>query len=449
MARGCRELQLERFGLILLAHCAPKIASLRGRRHNFFVMPRIIAASLAQLFLGLVAFAAEPANSFQATNHPLEFIDTSFENASPVWYDFAPDGSVLVHLLYDHERSSPNRAAGHIHLRLHARPGSKLTLEFRNLDNVWNGVSGSVARELKTVVISEDGRAWKSVPLESLPENRVLLHIEMPGPRLFVARVEPYRLSDLDRFLNDIRTNRLVQVAAIGRTVQGRELEIIRVGNARAPFRVFLRARAHSWEPGGNWVVEGLVHRLLQDEVDARKCLERYCVYILPMANKDGVALGRTRFNLLGRDLNRNWDKPADPKLAPENHALEQWLEGMIQAGQRPHLALELHNDGSGGLHISRPPVPDLPRHLKRMATLEELLRRQTWFTEGSTTASFRNSGTLGDGWLERYGIDAVVHEFNCNWIAGLKDYPSAKHWKTYGEQLATVFYEYFAEAKP
>src|SRR5205814_9415518 len=83
----------------------------------------------------------------------------------------------------------------------HAKPGSRLTLEFRNLDNVWNGVSGSIARELKAVVISEDGRAWKSVPLESLPENRVQLHVEMPGPRLYVARVEPYRLSDLDKFL--------------------------------------------------------------------------------------------------------------------------------------------------------------------------------------------------------------------------------------------------------
>ena len=78
------------------------------------------------------------------------------------------------------------------------------------------------------------------------------------------------------------------------------------------------------------------------------------------------------------------------------------------------------------------------------MATLEELLRKHTWFTEGSTKESFRNSGTLGDGWLERYGIDAVVHEFNCNWIAGLEDYPSAKHWQTYGEKLATVLYEYF-----
>src|SRR5882762_8775120 len=191
--------------------------------------------ALAIAVTALAAFGAEPAQSpVTVTNHPLEFIDTNFENASPVWYEFAPDGTVLVHLLYDHERSSPNRAAGHIHFQLQAKPGSRLTLEFSNLDNVWNGVSGSIARELKAVVISEDGRAWKSVPLESLPENRVRLHVEMSGPRLYVARVEPYRLSDLDKFLAGIRTNQLVQVTVIGRTVQGRELEIVRVGNPRA-----------------------------------------------------------------------------------------------------------------------------------------------------------------------------------------------------------------------
>ncbi|HWN96103.1 MAG TPA: M14 family zinc carboxypeptidase [Methylomirabilota bacterium] len=412
-------------------------------------MPRFTFVALALAVATLAAFAAEPRTPVAATHHPLEFIDTSFENASPVWYEFAPDGTVMVHLLYDHERSSPNRAAGHIHFQLHAQPGSRLTLEFRNLDNVWNGVSGSIARELKVVVISTDGREWKSVPLESLPGNRVRLHVEMPGPRLYVARVEPYRLSDLGKFLAGIRTNRLVQLTAIGRTVQGRELETIRVGNPQAPFRVFIRARAHPWEPGGNWVVEGLVHRLLKGDAEAGKFLERYCVYIMPMANKDGVALGRTRFNFQGKDLNRNWDKPADRQLAPENFALEQWLEGMVKAGQAPQLALELHNDGGGLLHISRAPVPELPSHLERMATLEKLLRQHTWFTEGSTKGAFRNSGTLGDGWLERYRIDAVVHEFNCNWIAGLKDYPSAQHWRTYGERLATVFHEYFGLVKP
>jgi hypothetical protein len=378
----------------------------------------------------------------------LHFIDTSIENASPLWYDTDSNGVIRVHLIYDHERDSANRAAGHIHFRIHAEPGSKLTLEFVNLDNVWNGTPGSVARELKIVVVSEDSRTWKPVPLKNVPTNRVQLEIQMPGPQLDVARVEPYRLSDLAKFLDSIRANPLVEIRAIGKSVDGRDLEIIRVGNSSAPHRVFLRARAHPWEPAGNWIVEGLVQRLLQNDADSKKYLADYCVYILPMANKDGVARGRTRFNVLGKDLNRNWDEPADPKLVPENAALEKWLERMIAAKQAPELALELHNDGNGKLHISRPPIANLERHVERMNTLEALLRKDTWFTEGATAPEFKNSGTLGEGWLARYGIDAAVHEFNCNWIAGLNGYPSAKHWREYGESLARVFDEYFLRVK-
>jgi hypothetical protein len=411
---------------------------------------KALLAALFRLLMILPASAATlEAQRSPVSSHPLEYLDTSFENASPLWYEVQPDGSVLVHLIYDHERSSPNRAAGHIYFQIHAQPGARLALEFTNLNNVWNGRPGSVARELKAVVVSQNGRDWVPTPLESLPENRVRLHVEMPGPLLYVARVEPYRLSDHDRLLQKIRSHPRVQVSVIGNTVQGRQLEIVRIGAPRAPYRAFVRARAHPWESGGNWIVEGLVDRLLREDDDARRYLERYCVYIQPLANKDGVALGRTRFNLKGKDLNRNWDQPADEQLAPENAALERWLEERIAAGQGPHLALELHNDGGGRLHISRPPVPELQRYLERMTFLEKLLRRHTWFTEGSTTSAYRNTGTLGEGWLQRYHIDALVHEFNCNWIAGLNAHPTARHWKEYGEKLATVFYEYFEEIKP
>ena len=400
---------------------------------------------------GLPAAAVETARAARPAHGEasgLEFIDTGFENASPLWYEVI-DGVIRINLLYDHERASPNRAAGHIHFLIHGKPGSALTLEFRNLDNVWNAQPGSVAAELKTVVLSEDGRSWRTVPTDALPGNRVQLRVTLSGPRLYVARMEPYRLSDLDRFLGSIRGNALVEMITIGRTVGGQDLDIVRIGDPAAPYRVFVRARAHPWESGSNWVAEGLMRRLLRGDDAASRFLKTYALYVLPMANKDGVARGGTRFNLNGKDLNRNWDAPADPQLVPENAALEKWLQGAITAGRAPHLALELHNDGSGRLHISRPPVPQLDRHLSRMAMLEQLLRKHTWFTEGSTNAAFRNSGTLGDGWLQRYGIDAVVHEFNCNWVEGLKDYSSSRHWTDYGANLATVLHEYFERVKP
>lgn len=379
----------------------------------------------------------------------LDFIDTSIENASPLWYETDTNGVIQVHLNYDHERESPNRAAGHIHFLMHAKPGTRLTLEFRNLDNVWNGRPGSVAKELKSVMVSADGRTWKGVDTVALPTNRVQVTLDMPGPRLYVARLEPYRISDLDRLLESIRPNPLVAIETIGKTVGGRELEIVRIGREDAAHRVFIRARAHPWESGGNWVVQGLIRRLLSDEAGARRFLAHGAVYVMPMANKDGVARGMTRFNLRGKDLNRNWDKPADPELAPENHALETWLDGSVRAGRRPDLALELHNDGSGLLHISRPNVPGIEQYLANMKTFEALLRKHTWFTEGSTKATFHNPGTLGDGWLERFGIEAAVLEFHANWIAGLKDHPYGRHWESLGANLVTVFEDYFAAASP
>jgi hypothetical protein len=409
-------------------------------------MPRLFVLSLA--LTGTLLHASSAAGTRQAPAAALEFIDTSIENGSPLWYEIV-DNVVQINLIYDHERSSPNRAAGHVHFVLHGRPGAALTLEFRNLDNVWNGQPGSVAGELKTVAISDDGKAWRTVPTDSLPGNRVQLRVTMTTSRLHVARMEPYRLSDLERLLDRIRSHRLVRIESIGRTVAGRELQIVRVGDPAAAHHVFVRARAHPWEAGSNWVAHGLIERLLTDDEESRRFLRGYSVSILPMANVDGVARGGTRFNLRGMDLNRGWNTPADPALSPENAALERWLEGEIAAGRKPNLAMELHNDGNGRLHISRTPVPDLDRYLSRMTILTELLRRHTWFTEGTTNPEFRNSGTLGEGWLLRYGIDTVVHEFNCNWIEGLKEPTSSTHWRAYGAALARVFHGYFETVKP
>lgn len=379
----------------------------------------------------------------------LEFIDTSFENASPLWYDRSEDGIVHLHLLYDHERNAPNRAAGHFHFLIHAKTGTKLTFEFENLMNIYNGSKGSVARELTAVAVSEDGKHWKSLKLESRPLARVLMNIEMPGPKLYVARVEPYRLSDLDQLLASIQKNPLVEVTPIGKTVEGRQLEIVRVGNANAPYRVFMRARAHPWESGGSWVVQGLIKRLLKEDEESKQFLKRYCLYVLPMTNKDGVMHGRTRFNVQGKDLNRNWDQPIDPLLAPENEALDQWLKDMIKQGLKPQLGLEMHNDGRGLLHISNAPAAIAERYAANTKTFEELLRKHTWFTEGSKPPGAKNTGNLADGLLDRYNIDAMVHELNCNWIEGLKEHPSSENWQLYGAQLAKVFYEYFEVAKP
>jgi len=404
---------------------------------------KAVWAVFSALCLIHAATGAPPTTQPASAPAGLAFISTAFENASPLQWSVDADGTVHVFLSYDYERSSPNRAAGHWFFQLQGRSGAELTVVLHNFDNVWNGRHGSPISKNTASFISADGQTWTTTPTEKIEGNALRFRAKLEGGSLYVARLEPYRISDLDRLIAEIRPSPLVQITTIGKTVQGRELEIIRVGRDDAPHRVVLRARAHPWEPGGNWVAQGLIRALLVDDALSRRCLERYCLYVMPMANKDGVARGWTRFNLLGKDLNRNWDKPPDPRLAPENHALETWLKGMIDRGRRPDLLIDFHNDEGGGLHISRPNVR-LDAHLARRARLEQLLRKHTWFTEGSSGASFRNPGSIGEGLLERFGIDACVLEFNANWIAGLKQPATAAAWQQFGKDLREVFLALF-----
>jgi len=376
---------------------------------------------------------------------PIDYIFTAFENGSPLYWDVDSSGAVQVYLNYDVERGAVNRQTTHWHFQVHAQPGASLILVLNNFDNIWNGRPSSALRDNTTCVLSEDGETWRATTGHIIDGNRFQLDITMKENKLYIARMEPYTLSDLKTFLDSIRDDPRVDITTIGETVEGRSLEIIKVGRDRAPFRVLIRARAHPWEAGGNWMVQGLVNSLLADDPANEQYLQKYCLYVLPMANKDGVVRGLTRFNMMGMDLNRKWDKKADPDLSPENHALESWLESTIKNDKKPHLAFDMHNDSGGKLHIAGPNV-DLQKYLQRMKTFEQLLTEHTWFTEGSTGGSYRNPGSFGEGLLERYGIDAFVYELNANWSAGLDKIPMGADWELLGSQLRRVLFDHFSD---
>ncbi len=410
-------------------------------------MRKNIATFLVLVVLSVLNSYANPINlhinhssqSSDTLKSSLKYISTNFENASQLDWETDSMGIVNISLIYDHERASPNRANGHWHFKIEADSGSEVTIILKNFENVWNGMKGVPVSEKTNCLISKDGKNWTVIPADFITGNRLKFKVPMKSGQMYVASVEPYRISDLDKFLLEIKGKPQVEITKVGFTAEGRPLEIIRIGNPDAPFSVFLRARAHSWEPGGNWVVQGLTRNLLEKE--SAHFLKRYCVYIMPMANKDGVARGRTRFNTNGKDLNREWDRMADRILTPEKYAFESWLEMMISKGKKPQLAIDLHNDQGGNIHVNLPSAAN-SLYISNMKKIENLLYKHTWFTEGPSHV--KNPGSFGEGLAKRYGIDAFVYELNYEWTAGLNKAPMGKDWELLGKQLAEVFYLYF-----
>ena len=165
------------------------------------------------------------------------------------------------------------------------------------------------------------------------------------------------------------------------------------------------------------------------------------------MANKDGVARGMTRFNLKGKDLNRNWDKMSDPELCPEKYAFERYIQRLEEKGIIPVLGIDFHNDDYGGINLAGHSKDDM-KFIENMKVFEKLMRENTSFSEQVNytwiTPDQKQSHTLfQDGLLQRFGIEGIVFELNANRIGSLNKMPSEYDWIEFGKNLNKVFYEY------
>jgi murein tripeptide amidase MpaA len=177
-------------------------------------------------------------------------------------------------------------------------------------------------------------------------QNQLIVCVPIRESSCYIASLPPYSLKDYSGLLGSISSNSLVKIDTIGHTKENKPLEIIRIGNPEAPNSVFVRARAHSFECGGSWGVEGLIKRMMLS--GSEKYWSNFCLYILAMANKDMVSRGMSRYNTSGFDLNRNLDSKADSVNVPENYAMEKWLTSFIKSGKKIDLALDFHNDRNG-----------------------------------------------------------------------------------------------------
>ena len=380
----------------------------------------------------------------------IKFVDYFFGNGSPVDWIIQGDTALKISLIADHERESLNSQTDHWNIKVLADSGTHMKLIISKLQaGSYNGRPVTDWWNFDhdiTCYISYDHKNWKAIKTSKLPGHELLADFVMQKDYVFVARLPVYTIQDLEDLKAKFKRNSLFKIIDIGRTIEGRPLEIIQLGKTDAPYSVIIRARAHPWEPGGNWVVEGLINKFLQEYSERLK--STFCIYIMPMANKDGVARGMTRFNVAGMDLNRKWEKISDPLLCPEKYALEKFIEGLIIKGIKPSLGIDIHNDDAGGINFTTHNKNDT-LFLKNARVFENLMRKYTCFSE-KANYSWETDGSgepivmFEDGLYKRYGIEGLVWELNANWNGTTGGMPTQNDWIKSGEKLNDVFYEYF-----
>jgi murein tripeptide amidase MpaA len=159
---------------------------------------------------------------------------------------------------------------------------------------------------------SYDQERWFRIP--TTLEGRTLVLRHTPERRVVhYGYFAAYPLERHHALIARAVGSRRARVTTVGMSLDQRPIDVVEVGKVGGPRRrIWVVTRQHAGETQGEWFMEGLLDRLL-DEHDALAAalLDRAVFYLVPNLNPDGSARGNFRTNGAGRDLNREWKAPS------------------------------------------------------------------------------------------------------------------------------------------
>lgn len=212
---------------------------------------------------------------------------------------------------------------------------------------------------------SYDRTTWFRVPTRFDGRELVIAHTPQRDS-IYYAYFEPYSWDRHLDLLGRIEASPRVRVSDLGQTVEGRDMNLVTVGEEGAGRRaLWVIARQHPGETMAEWFVEGMLERLV-DPADpiARSVLDRAVLYVVPNMNPDGSVRGNLRTNAAGANLNREW-------LAPSRERSPEVL--VVRAAMQEKgvdAFLDVHGD-EGLPYVFTDGNERLPTYTPQMARLE------------------------------------------------------------------------------
>jgi len=300
--------------------------------------------SASCLLLALASCSAAPASSEIS-------ISTDFEGGCLAKVEKMSEARFRCAIPGEADHEGRNRQASWYYFRVDGARGRDVTVVLTDLKGEYNyKPAPACVREDTPPVASSDGKAWRHLDRIVVENNEATIRFTPDSDAFWVAHLEPYTASRLDRFLDGIRGSPGLTIGEIGKSVEGRSLPVLTISQAlrgdppRLPV-VWLMCRQHAWETGTSFVGEGAVRFLLSD---AGQSLRRKAIFkILPMMDPDGCAHGGVRFNRNGYDVNRNWDT-ADPDSAESRRLMPEICAAKAAIRKDPGCLLTLHNQETG-----------------------------------------------------------------------------------------------------
>jgi murein tripeptide amidase MpaA len=189
-------------------------------------------------------------------------------------------------------------------------------------------------------VASYDRQTWFRVP-STYADGTLSFEIAPECGTIYFAYFAPYSYERHLDLLTWSQSQDGCELETLGQTLDGRDMSVLKIGEAGADKKtIWITARQHPGETMAEWFVEGVLHKLLDDEdPHAAALLSKAVFYIVPNMNPDGSVRGHLRTNAKGVNLNREWQTPS-MEDSPEVYLV---LNKMRETGLDMHL--DIHGD--------------------------------------------------------------------------------------------------------
>jgi len=141
--------------------------------------------------------------------------------------------------------------------------------------NIINAGTASYTKgwEDYQAVASYDRQHWFRIPTQ-YKDGKLSISLELDCDAIQIAYFAPYSYERHLDLLSSAQLHPDVNLEHLGLTLDGRDITLMKVGNGDASKRnIWITARQHPGETMAEWLVEGLVNRLLDNDCPTAKAL--------------------------------------------------------------------------------------------------------------------------------------------------------------------------------
>ncbi|AKT30329.1 M14-type cytosolic carboxypeptidase [Pseudomonas syringae pv. actinidiae] len=185
-------------------------------------------------------------------------------------------------------------------------------------NSAWSGYNA---------VASYDHKHWFRVP-SNFDGKALNFSLAAEQAQVWFAYFEPYSRERHEGLIEQAQTNAGMQVLATGKSIEGRDIQLLRKGDgSEGKRKIWFIAQQHPGEHMAEWFMEGVIERLQQkDDTVLQQLLASADLYLVPNMNPDGAFHGHLRTNAAGKDLNRAWQDSTEAQ-SPEVLFVRQQME--------------------------------------------------------------------------------------------------------------------------